>query len=64
MVVTFIGHRKLQVDGGFRLQLRKLVLALIDDENADIFLFGSRSAFDELCFETVTEIKKLRPHIK
>mgnify|MGYP005778668163 FL=1 len=46
------------------MQLRKLVLALIDDENADIFLFGSRSAFDELCFETVTEIKKLRPHIK
>ncbi len=64
MVVTFIGHRKLQVDGGFRLQLRKLILALIDDENADIFLFGSRSAFDELCLETVTEIKKLRPHIK
>ena len=64
MVVTFIGHGKLQVDGGFRLQLRKLVLALIDDENADIFLFGSRSAFDDLCLETVTEIKKLRPHIK
>lgn len=64
MVVTFIGHRKLQVDGGFRLQLRKLILALIDDENADIFLFGSRSVFDELCLETVTEIKKLRTHIK
>ena len=35
MVVTFIGHRKLQFDGGFRLRLKELILALIDDRGAD-----------------------------
>ena len=40
------------------------ILELIDDKNVDTFLFGSRSAFDDLCLETVTEIKRIRPHIK
>ena len=53
MVVTFIGHRKIQFDNGFRLQLKKLLLSLIDNRNADTFLFGSRSDFDDLCLEVV-----------
>ena len=64
MVVTFIGHRKIQFDNGFRLQLKKLLLSLIDNRNADTFLFGSRSDFDDLCLEVVTEIQKERPGIK
>lgn len=42
----------------------KISLNSIDEKQVDTFLFGSRSAFDDLCLETVTEIKKLRPHIK
>ncbi len=64
MIVTFIGHRKLQFDGGFRLRLKELILKLIDDRNADTFLFGSRSDFNDLCLEVVTEIQKERPDIK
>ena len=64
MIVTFIGHRKLQFDNGFRLQLKELILSLIDDRNADTFLFGSRSDFNNLCLEIVTEIQKERPNIK
>ena len=64
MIVTFIGHRKLQFDNGFRIQLKKLLLSLIDNRNADTFLFGSRSDFDDLCLEVVTEIQKERPGIK
>ena len=45
-------------------QIKQTVLNLIDEKQVDTFLFGSRSAFDDLCLETVTEIKKLRPHIK
>ena len=55
MIVTFIGHRKLQFDNGFRQQLKELILSLIDDRNADTFLFGSRSDFNNLCLEVVTE---------
>ena len=64
MIVTFIGHRKLQFDNGFRQQLKELILSLIDDRNADTFLFGSRSDFNNLCLEVVTEIQKERPNIK
>ena len=64
MTVTFIGHRKLQFDNVFRIQLKALLLSLIDDRNADTFLFGSRSDFNDLCLEVVTEIQKERPDIK
>ena len=64
MIVTFIGHRKLQFDNGFRIQLKELLLSLIDNRNADTFLFGSRSDFNDLCLEVVTEIQKERPDIK
>lgn len=64
MIVTFIGHRKLQNNCDFRIQLKEIILALIDHRNADMFLFGSRSDFDDLCLEIVTEIKKERPFIQ
>lgn len=64
MVVTFIGHRKLQADGNFHARLKELVLSLVDDRGADVFLFGSKSEFDDLCLEVVSEIKKERPYIK
>lgn len=64
MIVTFIGHRKLQNNCDFRIQLKEIILALIDHRNADTFLFGSRSDFDDLCLEIVTEIKKERPFIQ
>ena len=57
MIVTFIGHRKLQNNCDFHIQLKEIILALIDHRNADTFLFGSRSDFDDLCLEIVTEKK-------
>lgn len=64
MIVTFIGHRKLQNNCDFRIQLKEIILELIDNRNADTFLFGSRSDFDDLCLDVVTEIKKERPSIR
>lgn len=64
MIVTFIGHRKLHFDNSFRKQLKELLLSLIDDKNADTFLFGSKSDFNNLCLEIVTAIQKERPNIK
>lgn len=64
MIATFIGHRKIQNSELLTEHIKQTVLNLIDEKQVDTFLFGSRSAFDDLCLETVTEIKKLRPHIK
>lgn len=34
------------------------------NEGADTFLFGSRSRFDEMCYEVVTELQKTYQHIR
>ena len=34
------------------------------DEKVDTFLFGSKSRFNSLCLELVTQIKEKYPHIK
>lgn len=64
MVVTFIGHRKLPKNHDLYLRLKEIISELIDNESADTFLFGSKSAFDDLCLKVVTEIKSIRPNIK
>ncbi len=59
----FIGHRNVEKTKALREQVKTTVLALIN-EGTGTFLFGSMSAFDELCLEIVTEIKKEYPEIK
>ncbi len=61
MIVTFIGHRKINEDEAFYCQLKKFILSLVDRNNWDIFLFGSKSQFDSMCLRAVTEIKKSAP---
>lgn len=64
MVVCFIGHRKISVEESFKEHLANLIKALISEKDFDTFLFGSRSQFDELCLETVSELKNDYPHIR
>ena len=64
MVVCFIGHRKLSVEESFKERLTNLIKELITENDFDTFLFGSRSQFDELCLETVSELKNDYPHIR
>ena len=60
----FIGHREINVTDELKEKLRVVIECLIVDENIDTFLFGSKSQFDNLCYDIVTEIKKKYPHIK
>jgi len=60
----FIGHREINVTDELKEKLRVVLECLIVDENIDTFLFGSKSQFDDLCYDIVTEIKKKYPHIK
>lgn len=46
-----------------KTELFDVISALIEN-GADTFLFGSRSDFDFLCWEVVTELKKQYPHMK
>ena len=64
MVACFIGHRTITITDELYERIRTTVLDLIDNQDVDTFLFGSRSQFDELCLKIVTEIKEIRPHIR
>lgn len=64
MTVAFIGHRKIERTDELVERLTKVVVDLIEKENADTFLFGSRSQFDSLCYEIVSKLKQVYPHIK
>ena len=52
----FIGHREIVVTEKLKNEIKKYLIKLIENENVSIFLFGSKSDFDKLCHEIVTEL--------
>ncbi|MBQ4119652.1 MAG: hypothetical protein IJD45_04605 [Clostridia bacterium] len=60
----FVGHRTINETEELKLQLCKIIKKLIVNESVDTFLFGSKSRFNSLCLELVTELKEKHPHIK
>lgn len=60
----FFGHRTINESPVLREHLCKTVEELITSHGIDTFLFGSKSRFDELCLDVVTNLKKKYPHIK
>lgn len=59
----FIGHRKIDDTPELRNKLEKTLLALLENGVRE-FIFGSRSQFDDLCYDLLTELKKVYPDIK
>jgi len=60
----FFGHRTVNETEELKSKLIEIIERLIVDEHVDTFLFGSKSRFNSLCLELVTEIKEKYPHIK
>lgn len=60
----FFGHRKINKTEELKLKLIKIIENLITERRVDTFLFGSKSQFNSLCLDLVTEIKEKYPHIK
>lgn len=60
----FFGHRKINETEELKSKLIEIIEKLIVDEKVDTFLFGSKSRFNSLCLELVTEIKEKYLHIK
>ncbi len=63
-VCCFFGHREIHETDELKMKLREIIENLIVFEKIDTFLFGSKSRFDSLCLEIVTELKQKYPHIK
>jgi len=60
----FFGHRTINETEELKMKLCETVERLITHEKVDTFLFGSKSRFDSLCLEIVTNLKEKYPHIK
>ena len=60
----FFGHREINETKELKSNLIEIIEKLIVDKNIDTFLFGSKSQFNRLCLELVTELKEKHPHIK
>ncbi|MBQ4132051.1 MAG: DUF1273 family protein [Clostridia bacterium] len=60
----FFGHRTSPKTEELKKQLSGIIENLIITEKVDTFLLGSKSNFNDLCLETLTEIKEKYPNIK
>ena len=60
----FFGHRTINETEELKSKLIETIEKLICEKQVDTFLFGSKSQFNSLCLELVTEIKEKYPHIK
>ncbi len=60
----FFGHRKVSNAVEIKNKVYKEVENLIANKDVCIFLFGSKSEFDDLCHKVVTELKEKYPHIR
>ena len=60
----FFGHRTINETEELKERLIEIIEKLIVDEKVDTFLFGSKSRFNDLCYEIVSKIKEKYPHIK
>ena len=62
--VCFIGHRNAKLDESQLQTLKNVIKDLIVNKNVQIFLFGSRSDFDCICHNIVTDLKEEYPYIQ
>ena len=60
-VCCFIGHRKIEKSIELKQRVEETIKDLIENKGMNIFLFGSRSEFDDLCHSIVTELQKNNP---
>ena len=61
--VCFIGHRMINDTPELRKRLQSVLQELIDTGTTD-FIFGDHSAFDSLCYDSVTKLKEKYTEIK
>ena len=60
----FLGHRTIHITNELKYKLLETVEWLITDKAVDTFLFGSKSQFNTICHEIVSQAREKHPHIK
>ena len=60
----FIGHRNIKKSEELKNKMLETIEHLIKEKEVCIFLFGSKSKFDDFAHKIVTELQEKYPHIK
>lgn len=63
-ICCFFGHRIISVTEELKRNLYNKIEELINTENVTVFLFGSKSQFNDLCYELVSVLREKYPKIK
>ena len=58
------GHRSVTESPQLYKTLYNTIEKMIVNDHVDTFLFGSKSRFNDLCHDVVTQIKEKHPHIR
>ena len=58
----FIGHRKIKESEELKNKMLETIEHLIKEKEVCIFLFGSKSKFDDFAHKIVTELQEKYPH--
>lgn len=61
---SFFGHRVIRVTEELKQKLINVIKDLIENKKVSVFIFGSRSEFDNLCHLIVSQLMKDYPFIK
>lgn len=61
---TFLGHRNTERTDELFKKVYNTAEKLITENNVSVFLFGSASRFDNLCYDAVSALKEKYSHIK
>ena len=61
---SFFGHRKIEITEELKQNVKEIIEDLIVNHKVSVFLFGSRSDFDNLCHSVVSKLKDDYPKIK
>ncbi len=61
---SFFGHRNIMVTQPLIDELKRLIEVLIKNNDFGVFYFGEFGQFDDICYQVVTELKNIYPHIQ
>lgn len=61
---SFFGHRNTILDNNKYQLLIKIIKDLIINKGVTVFLFGSHSRFNDICYKIVSKLKEKHPQIK
>lgn len=59
-----IGHRNFVNNSVLELKIKDLIVYLIECEKVTEFLFGSKSSFNDFCYEIVSNLMDKYPYVK